>query len=106
MGGLSAPANNSFAKNNLFYTPASGHSTIVNTGTGNTVSNNTATPSNNPAFTDGSGSFSLISDFKPTANYTGGTAVPVGRCARPALGIDLGSRSRVPLDERVRASRT
>ncbi len=77
MGGLSAPAINSFAKNNLFYTPASGHSTIVNTGTGNTVSNNTATPSNNPAFTDGSGSFSLISDFKPTANYTGGTAVPV-----------------------------
>ncbi len=88
VGGLSAPAINSFAKNNLFYTPASGHSTIVNTGTGNTVSNNTATPSNNPAFTDGSGSFSLISDFKPTANYTGGTAVPVWY---DALGLLLAS---------------
>jgi len=75
--GMRAPAINSFAQNNLFYIPAGGHSTVVNTGTGNTVSNNTATPTNNPGFTNGSGNFSLISDFKPTANYSGGIAVPV-----------------------------
>jgi hypothetical protein len=49
----------------------------VDKGTGNTVSNNSASPSSNPGFTDGSGSFSLISDFKPTANYLGGALVPV-----------------------------
>jgi hypothetical protein len=68
---MSAPAINSYAKNNLNYEPAGGHPTVVNTGTGNTVSNNTATPTNNPGFTNGSGSFNLLSDFKPTANYTG-----------------------------------
>ena len=50
----------------------------MNNGSGNTVSNNTASTNSNPAFTNGSGTFSLISDFKPTANYTGGTSVPVG----------------------------
>jgi hypothetical protein len=74
---FAAPATNSIAQNNLFYTPAGGHTTVTNTGSGNTVSNNTASPSNNPLFTDGSGSFGLISDFKPTANYAGGTGVPV-----------------------------
>jgi hypothetical protein len=74
---MSAPAINSYAKNNLNYEPAGGHPTVVNTGTGNTVSNNTATPTNNPGFTNGSGSFNLLSDFKPTANYLGGTSVPV-----------------------------
>jgi hypothetical protein len=42
----------------------------------------------NPGFTNGSGNFSLISDFKPTANYSGGTAVPV---LFDALGALLGS---------------
>jgi hypothetical protein len=74
---MRAPPQDSFAQNNLFYTPAGGHSTVVNTGTGNTVSNNTVSPTSNPAFTNGSGSFSVISDFKPTANYLGGTRVPV-----------------------------
>jgi hypothetical protein len=77
MAGFRAPAIDSVAKNNLFYIPAGGHSTFVDKGTGNTVSNNTAAPSSNPGFTDGSGSFSLISDFKPTANYLGGALVPV-----------------------------
>jgi hypothetical protein len=49
----------------------------VNNGAGNTVTNNTASPTSNPAFTNASGSFSFISDFKPTANYSGGTSVPV-----------------------------
>jgi hypothetical protein len=72
-----APPNNSFAKNNMYYRSTSGASTVVNTGTGNTVSNNTTTITNNPGFTDGTGNFSLISDFKPTANYSGGASVPV-----------------------------
>jgi len=57
---------------------------VQNTGSGNTVSNNTGNVAANPGFTNGSGNFSLISDFKPTANYTGGTAVPV---LFDALGI-------------------
>jgi hypothetical protein len=68
---------NSFAKNNLFYITAAGHSTVVNTGKGNIVAGNTSTPSNNPAFTNGSGKFNVISDFKPTSNYAGGVSAPV-----------------------------
>jgi hypothetical protein len=64
---------NSWAKNNLCYIG----SCITNAGSGNTVSNNTASTSNIPGFTNGSGSLSLISDFKPTENYTGGVSVPV-----------------------------
>jgi hypothetical protein len=75
-GGMASPATNSFVQNNLYYIPAGGQSTVVNQGTGNTVSNNTASPSSNPGFVDASGSFKLISDFQPTANYLGGTAVP------------------------------
>lgn len=62
----------SFAQNNLCYTGS-----CVSAGTGNTVSNNTATVSNNPGWTNGSGKFSVISDFKPTVNYAGGISVPV-----------------------------
>ncbi len=77
---------NSFAMNNLFYITGttSGALTVHDTGSGNTVSNNTATVTNNPAFTNGSGTFSLISDWKPTANYTGGATVPV---QKDALGV-------------------
>jgi hypothetical protein len=82
--GLRAPPINSFAKNNLFYIAASGHSTVVDKGTGNTVTNNTASPTSNPSFTNGSGSFSVISDFKPTANFSGGASVPVWS---DALGV-------------------
>ena len=78
IGSRSAPSINSFAKNNLFYVPSKATGPAVdNTGSGNTVSNNTATVTNNPGFTDGSGDFSLISDFKPTGNYSGGTSVQV-----------------------------
>jgi hypothetical protein len=74
---MRAPGVDSVVQNNLFYIPAGGHSTVVNNGAGNTVTNNTASPTSNPAFTNASGSFSFISDFKPTANYSGGTSVPV-----------------------------
>ena len=78
MGSRSDPSINSVAKNNLFYVPSQATGPAVdNTGTGNTVSNNTLTVTNNPGFTNGSGRFSLISDFKPTANVSGGTSVPV-----------------------------
>jgi hypothetical protein len=70
---FTAPGINSFARNNLFYNAG----TISNSGTGNTISNNTVTTTSNPGFTNGSGSLSLISDFKPSANYSGGMSVPV-----------------------------
>jgi hypothetical protein len=74
---FSAAAINSYAQNNLFYIPAGGHSTVVDQGSGNTVANNSPSPANNPGFANSSGSFSLISDFRPTANYSGATSVPV-----------------------------
>jgi hypothetical protein len=49
----------------------------VNNGSGNTVTDNTASPNLSPAFTDASGSFSLISDFTPNASYSGAVNVPV-----------------------------
>jgi hypothetical protein len=70
---FAAPGINSVARNNLFYNAG----TISNSGSGNTISNNTTATSNNPGFTNGSGSFKVISDYKPTANYSGGMSVPV-----------------------------
>jgi hypothetical protein len=80
---FSAPGINSVAQNNLFYSP-SGNGFSINTGSGNTIANNTPTSSANPSITNGSSAFDLISDFKPTANYTGGVRVPVWY---DALGI-------------------
>jgi hypothetical protein len=91
---MAAPPINSVAQNNLFYIPAAGHATVVNTGAGNTVSNNTASPTSNPLFINGSGTFNLLSDFQPTANYSGGTSVPVWSDALGllwALTWDLGA---------------
>jgi hypothetical protein len=68
---FAAPGINSWAKNNLCYAGGC----ISNGGTGNTVSNNTTSTSSNPGFIDASGS--VISDFKPTASYTGAASVPV-----------------------------
>lgn len=76
LGGL-VPAGNSFAANVMIYTPgATGHSAVSNTGSGNTISNNTTNSSLNPAWTNGSGTFDLITDWKPTANFSGATSVP------------------------------
>lgn len=65
--------NNSVAKNNLCYTG----SCVSGGGSGNTVSNNSSTTSTNPNWTNASGTFGVITDWKPTANYSGGTSVPV-----------------------------
>jgi hypothetical protein len=70
---FAAPGINSWAENNLCYTGTC----ISNGGTSNTVSNNTGTTSDNPGFTNASGTLKVISDFKPTENYTGATSVPV-----------------------------
>lgn len=67
---------NSVARNNLYF-DAGGNPTITNNGTGNTVSNNTVTSTANPVFTNPSGTFGVISDFKPTNSFTGGVSVPV-----------------------------
>jgi hypothetical protein len=68
----------SFAENNLAYNPSGGSGAVVSGGgSTSTVSNNSASTSADPGFTDGSGTYQVISDFTPTANYTGGTAVPV-----------------------------
>ena len=82
-GSMGSPAANSYARNNLFY-GASGLSTVHDTGSGNTVSNNTVTSGTNPGFANASGTFSVISDFKPTGNDSGAMTVPVWS---DALGV-------------------
>jgi hypothetical protein len=72
--GVTSPANNSLIQNTMTF----GSSAVANTGTGNTVSNNSPNTTNNPGFVNGSGTFSVISDFKPTANFSGAlNGVPV-----------------------------
>jgi len=76
--GMSGNAgNNSWVQNNLYYAVGSGATVVTNSGSGNTISNNTTNTSANPGFINASGNFSTMSDFQPTANYTGGTLVPV-----------------------------
>lgn len=77
-------ANSSYAQNNLIYSA----SAISNTGTANTVSNNSTSTTANPGFKNQSGSSTGITDFKPTANYSGGTSVPN---ILDALGVPWGS---------------
>ncbi len=84
-GGTTNPSN-SYFKNNLAYFPGQGGMQVVaNGGSGNTVSNNTATVTNNPSFANASGTFKRITDWKPAANYSGGTGVPVFYDATGAL---------------------
>ncbi len=76
IGSRALAASNSIARNNLYYvSSASGKSVVDNTGSGNTVSDNSPNIALNPAFTNASGNFSLPSDFKPTANYTGAATI-------------------------------
>lgn len=81
IGGASGKTDpsNSQMENNMCYFPSSDssiNSCIVSEGTSLTVGNNTSTWTNNPAFTDGSGTYEKITDWKPTAYYSGGTSVP------------------------------
>jgi hypothetical protein len=57
---------------------------VHSTGSGNTVSNNSTAVTSSPGFTNDSGTFNEISDYKPTANYSGGMTVPVWA---DALGV-------------------
>jgi hypothetical protein len=75
--GVAAPGINGWAQNNLFYDNGSSHSAVVNNGSGNTVSANSVNSAANPVVMNGSGSFSVISDFQPTQNYAGGAQAPV-----------------------------
>ena len=64
-----------------------------NAGSGNTVGANTGNSSLNPGFINISGALNQIYDFKPTANFSPGTAIPsvpydaLGQ----AMGTDLGA---------------
>jgi hypothetical protein len=73
---MSGPPSNSIAKNNMMYDTFKGAATVIDSGTNSTASNNTKNPASNPRITNGSGTFSVISDFKPTANFSGGAPVP------------------------------
>ncbi|MBV8147371.1 MAG: hypothetical protein JO184_20430 [Gammaproteobacteria bacterium] len=75
--GFAAPGNNSWASNTLFYDNAMTTAVVVDHGSGNTVGTNSADSSLDPLMADASGTFGLISDFQPTQNYAGGSAVPV-----------------------------
>lgn len=75
---MTVAGNNNFARNNMYYNvtvPA--QPAVVDSGTANTISNNTVTSTAGPGFTNSSGTFNVISDFKPTLNYSGGISVPV-----------------------------
>jgi hypothetical protein len=74
---MNAPPRNSYVRNNLMYAPSGSHIPVNNTGSGNVVGNNSASFAANPAFLNASGSFNLLSDFKPSANYSGAASVPV-----------------------------
>jgi hypothetical protein len=83
---------NSIVKNNLMYDTFSGAAAVVDNGTMSTVSNNTTTPSNDPRIANRSGTFLLISDYKPTANYSGAVFVPnfsdaVGAAWQPSWNL-------------------
>jgi hypothetical protein len=76
--GMSGNAgSNSWAQNNLYYSVGGGATVVNNAGSGNTISNNSTNTSANPGILNASGSFSLLGDFTPTANYSGGINVPV-----------------------------
>jgi len=74
---FAAPGINSWAGNNLFYNNGSSSPVVVDNGSGNTVSGNTADSAADPLMINASGSFSVIPDFQPTQNYSGGAQAPV-----------------------------
>jgi hypothetical protein len=77
----STDPSNSYFENNLGYFPNNQGGTITmvqnGRGSGNVISNNTSNTLLNPGWTNASGTFKKITDWKPTANYSGGTSVPV-----------------------------
>ncbi len=85
---MGSPAINSWAQEQPVLRAAAASSAVHNTGTGNTVSNNTANSGTNPGFINASGTFSVIPDFKPTGNDSGAMTVPVWS---DALGVPWSS---------------
>lgn len=73
---MNAPPQNGDVEGNLFYAASGTHTMIVSTGTSITIANNSGNSAGSPAFINAGGSFLLMSDFKPTANYTGGASLP------------------------------
>lgn len=69
--------NNSWVKNNLYYNAAGAASMVDNSGSGNVIQNNSANVTANPGFINANGNFNNLSDFQPTANYSGAVPVPV-----------------------------
>jgi hypothetical protein len=90
-GGRIDPSNG-FFKNNLGYFPVNKGGTIPmvvdGNGPGNVISNNSPSTQMDPAWTNASGTLKRMSDWKPTANYSEGTKVPV---SHDALGIPWSS---------------
>jgi hypothetical protein len=74
--GTTQPSNSSI-KNNLGYTPGQSIPMVTDNGSADAVSSNSTSLSSNPSFANASGTLSKITDYKPTANYSGGTSVPV-----------------------------
>jgi len=67
-----AAAANSIARNNLCF----GGTCVSNSGTGNTVSNNSSSTTLNPDWLNFSGTMNKITDWKHTANFSGGISAP------------------------------
>lgn len=80
--GTAAAANSSFGSNTLFYANGvTGKTPVANTGTGNTVSNNSANTATNPNMKNASGGIggagALFKDFIPNPITAGLQTVPV-----------------------------
>jgi hypothetical protein len=74
---MAAPPKSSYVRNNLLFAASGSHTLVSNTGSGNVIGNNSASFAADPGFVNSSGTFTLLSDFKPSANYSGAAAVPV-----------------------------
>jgi hypothetical protein len=72
---------NSIFENNLGYFPNNQGAPVPmvanGNGSGNIISNNSSNTTANPGWSNASGTFKKISDWKPSANDTGATGVPV-----------------------------
>ena len=74
---FAAAGTNSWAQNNLFYDNGTTRPVVVDNGSGNSVSSNSADSAADPLMLNASSNFTLIGDFQPSQNYSGAVAVPV-----------------------------
>ena len=61
----------SWVRNNLYYSVGKGATVVADSGIDNKIENNSADTSVDPAIINAGGTFSLLSDFKPTARFDG-----------------------------------